>query len=168
MTEAASQITANPVDGNRRGSVGLPVGVELRVVGRGAGPDRRADRAVRYGAPASPPPTGPRPDRPARAGGVPATGPDGWLATGDLGHVDGDGYLYLTGRADDVINRAGEKIQPREIEEVILGDPRVAWPSSSAAPTPPSARNRSPTSSRRPAPVTTTAGAGLARPAPPP
>jgi len=46
---------------------------------------------------------------------------DGWLDTGDLGYLDDEGYLFLVGRSDDVINRGGEKIFPREIEDVILG-----------------------------------------------
>ena len=44
---------------------------------------------------------------------------DGWLATGDLGFLDSDGYLYLKGRKDDIINVAGEKVSPIEIELVI-------------------------------------------------
>jgi acyl-CoA synthetase (AMP-forming)/AMP-acid ligase II len=55
----------------------------------------------------------------------PAVAADGWLTTGDLGHFDDEGYLYLDGRADDVINRSGEKIHPREIEEVLLREPGV-------------------------------------------
>jgi acyl-CoA synthetase (AMP-forming)/AMP-acid ligase II len=50
---------------------------------------------------------------------------DGWLDTGDLGHFDEDGYLFLAGRSDDVINRGGEKIYPREIEEFLLTQPGV-------------------------------------------
>ena len=61
--------------------------------------------------------------RPARRPA--AAGPDGWLATGDLGSVDSDGYVYLAGRVDDVINRGGEKVLPREVEEVLLADPAV-------------------------------------------
>ena len=55
-----------------------------------------------------------------------ASDPDGWLRTGDLGHRDADGFLYLDARTDDVINRGGEKVFPREIEEVISADPMVA------------------------------------------
>ena len=44
---------------------------------------------------------------------------DGWLATGDLGFLDNDGYLYLNGRKDDIINVGGEKVSPIEIELVI-------------------------------------------------
>jgi acyl-CoA synthetase (AMP-forming)/AMP-acid ligase II len=61
----------------------------------------------------------------AAGGPAGAIGPDGWLDTGDLGHVDADGYLFLAGRADDVINRGGEKIYPREIEDFLLAQPGV-------------------------------------------
>jgi acyl-CoA synthetase (AMP-forming)/AMP-acid ligase II len=44
---------------------------------------------------------------------------DGWLKTGDLGYFDDDGYLYLRGRIDDLINVAGEKVNPSEIERVV-------------------------------------------------
>ena len=50
---------------------------------------------------------------------------DGWLDTGDLGRLDADGYLFLAGRTDDVINRGGELVYPREIEEVLLADDAV-------------------------------------------
>lgn len=45
---------------------------------------------------------------------------DGWLVTGDLGHIDGDGYLFLEGRADDVIIRGGENISAAEVEDALL------------------------------------------------
>lgn len=44
---------------------------------------------------------------------------EGWLKTGDLGYFDSDGFLYITGRTDDVINVAGEKVVPSEIERVV-------------------------------------------------
>jgi len=127
MTEAASQIAANPLIGMRKpGSVGLPVGVELRVV---------ADDGLVV--------PGGKLSRPPRVGTVEIRGPsvitayaqegyqdrfdqEGWLQTGDLGYLDEDGYLFLAGRSDDVINRGGEKVFPREIEELILLDPDVA------------------------------------------
>jgi oxalate---CoA ligase len=120
MTEAASQITANPLHGPRKaGSAGLPVGTEVRV-------------AAGDGVPASP----------GQVGRVGIRGPsviraysspgyddrvdaDGWLETGDLGYLDADGYLFLVGREDDVINRGGEKIYPKEVEDVALGDASV-------------------------------------------
>ena len=126
MTEAASQIASNPLPAaeHRRGSVGQPVGVELRIVddgGRRVGPDAVGRVEIRGESVVS--------SYWSSSGGVlaarPATNQCGWLATGDLGRIDGDGYLYLVGRDDDVINRGGEKIYPREIEEVLLADGRV-------------------------------------------
>jgi acyl-CoA synthetase (AMP-forming)/AMP-acid ligase II len=125
MTEAASQIAANPlpVAARRPGSVGRPVGVSLRVVdGAGepcpvgavgsveiAGPSVVREYLV----------PGPREER------RPARGASGWLTTGDLGALDEDGFLFLTGRADDVINSGGEKVYPREIEELLRHHPAV-------------------------------------------
>jgi acyl-CoA synthetase (AMP-forming)/AMP-acid ligase II len=123
MTEAASQICVNPLDGPRKiGSVGRPVGVELRItpVQDGDGPKDSAlyvgqveirGRSVitRYDA----------------EGYEDRFDADGWLKTGDLGFLDDDGYLFLVGRSDDGINRGGEKILPREIEDVALGSPHV-------------------------------------------
>ncbi|HXT88469.1 MAG TPA: AMP-binding protein [Trebonia sp.] len=120
MTEAASMITANPVEGPRKpGSAGRAAGSEVRVVAgsgaaaavgeigrvkiRGAGVIRAYDSGGRPGV--------------IDAGG--------WLDTSDLGYLDADEYLFLVGRSDDVINRGGEKIYPREIEEVLLAQPGV-------------------------------------------
>jgi acyl-CoA synthetase (AMP-forming)/AMP-acid ligase II len=133
MTEAASQITANPVAGPRKpGSVGLPVGVELRLVAAGghdgsAGADNVGHVEIR----------GPSVIT-AYGGGHHADRIDaeGWLQTGDLGHFDEDGYLYLDARTDDVINRGGEKVFPREIEEMVLVDGDVAAVAVVAAPDP--------------------------------
>lgn len=52
--------------------------------------------------------------------------PDGYFRTGDLGHLDDEGYLYITGRVKDLIISSGEKIAPREIEEVLCQHPGVA------------------------------------------
>src|SRR3954454_10565031 len=104
MTEAASQITANPVDGPRKpGSVGLPAGVELRVAADGDVWIRGPGVVTAY----------------ADGTGTDRFDADGWLDTGDVGRLDEDGYLYLSGRGGDAINRGGEKIFPREIEEVL-------------------------------------------------
>jgi acyl-CoA synthetase (AMP-forming)/AMP-acid ligase II len=51
---------------------------------------------------------------------------DGWFRTGDQGVLDENGYLTLTGRLKEMINRGGEKISPREIDEVLLSHPSVA------------------------------------------
>lgn len=129
MTEAGSQITANPVDGGRRpGSVGRPVGVELEVVDDAGVPVagdlvgrvriRGAGVITDYASPA----------------GRERIGADGWLDTGDLGRTDADGFLHLAGRGDDIINRGGEKFFPAEVEDVLREDPDVldavvvGWP----------------------------------------
>jgi acyl-CoA synthetase (AMP-forming)/AMP-acid ligase II len=131
MTEAASMITANPLHGPRKaGSAGRPAGAEVRVVQ----PDGQ-----RY----LPCPAGTVGRVQIRGRGVigeyaengpaGAIDPDGWLDTGDLGHLDQDGYLFLAGRSDDVINRGGEKIYPREIEDVLLAQPGVRFAAVVAA-----------------------------------
>jgi acyl-CoA synthetase (AMP-forming)/AMP-acid ligase II len=51
---------------------------------------------------------------------------DGWFRTGDRGYLDADGYLWLVARIKELINRGGEKISPREIDEVLLAHPAVA------------------------------------------
>lgn len=58
-----------------------------------------------------------------QAGGVDA---DGWLLTGDLGAIDAEGYVYVRGRADDVIIAGGENLSPGEIEDSLLRHPRVS------------------------------------------
>jgi oxalate---CoA ligase len=122
MTEAASMITANPLDGPRKaGSVGLPVGTEVRVVpAMTVGRVQIRGRGVikEY----------------AEGGATGAVDSEGWLDTGDLGHLDADGYLFLAGRSDDVINRGGEKIYPREIEDFLLAQPGV-WSAAVVAAT---------------------------------
>jgi acyl-CoA synthetase (AMP-forming)/AMP-acid ligase II len=125
MTEASSQITANPLGADRRpGTVGVPVGVDLRVRSLFA-PDGTFVAATVDEAGAVE----------IRGPGV-ITGyadrgnrerfdPQRWFATGDIGVLDHDGYLTLLGRSDDVINRGGEKIYPRVVEEVLLDEPAV-------------------------------------------
>jgi acyl-CoA synthetase (AMP-forming)/AMP-acid ligase II len=51
---------------------------------------------------------------------------NGWFRTGDQGYQDEDGYLFLTGRLKEIINRGGEKVSPREIDEVLLEHPAIA------------------------------------------
>jgi acyl-CoA synthetase (AMP-forming)/AMP-acid ligase II len=59
---------------------------------------------------------------------------DGWYRTGDVGVLDGDGYLTITDRTSDIIIRGGENISAQEIEELMLGLPPVAEVSVVAAP----------------------------------
>ncbi len=119
MTEAASMITANPVHGVRKpGSVGPPVACHLRVVDR-------AGRLLPSGEVGLIEVRGPGVITGYAVGGEGAFTADGWLSTFDLGYQDEDGYVFLVGRADDVVNRGGENIYPREVEEVLLADPHV-------------------------------------------
>jgi len=55
-----------------------------------------------------------------------AVDPAGWLRSGDLGRMDADGYVEITGRRKEMIIRGGENIYPREVEEAIFAHPKVA------------------------------------------
>lgn len=119
MTEAASQICANPLlDRRKVGSVGRAVGVDVRVVPLEDGssvvtaPNNEVGKVEIRGASVI--------RRYEGAGYEDRFDHEGWLNTGDLGYLDDDKFLFLVGRSDDVINRGGEKIFPREIEDVIL------------------------------------------------
>ncbi|MCP5098649.1 MAG: AMP-binding protein [Chloroflexi bacterium] len=61
---------------------------------------------------------------------------NGWLRTGDQGAMDADGYVTITGRLKEIINRGGEKISPREVDEVLLDHPDVAQSLAFAMPHP--------------------------------
>jgi acyl-CoA synthetase (AMP-forming)/AMP-acid ligase II len=123
MTEAASQIAANPLSTSERqpGSVGLPVGVTVRIAGADGDelPAEQVGAVELRGRNVI--------DCYLGRGRAPvgARDADGWLHTGDLGFRDARGFLYLVGRGDDVINRGGEKVHPREIEELLLADHRI-------------------------------------------
>ncbi len=61
---------------------------------------------------------------------------NGWFRTGDQGKFDGDGYLFLTGRIKELINRGGEKIAPKEVDEILIQHPAVAQAIAFAVPHP--------------------------------
>ena len=123
MTEASHQMSSNPLPpGERRpGTVGISAGADIRILDEDWNP-------LPAGA----------------AGEVAVSGPgvvdgyldnpevnaasfrEGWFRTGDLGRLSQDGYLTLQGRLKEMINRAGEKIAPREIDEALLSHPSVA------------------------------------------
>ncbi len=132
MTEAASQITATPLEGGApAGSAGRPVDTEVRVRDgrlqiRGPGViTSYVDGRARASGEPGPPVGAESPGKPGPPVGADRFDAEGWLDTGDLGRIDADGWVYVRGRADDVINRGGELVYPREVEEVLLGDPRV-------------------------------------------
>ncbi len=132
MTEAAHQMTSNPLPprDRRPGSVGPAAGPEVAIADeRGALlPIGRSGEVVIRGANVTAGYVGGR-------GGDAFFG-DGWFRTGDLGHLDQDGYLYLSGRKKEIINRGGETIAPRSIDEAILLHPGVAQAVAFAVPDP--------------------------------
>lgn len=123
MTEGAHQIASNPLPpaARKAGSVGRATGPQLAVVDDDGDPVPHGtvgEVVVRGGSVI----TGylERPEADAEAFR------NGWFRTGDLGRLDEDGYLFLVGRSKELINRAGEKIAPREIEDVLTEHPAVA------------------------------------------
>jgi acyl-CoA synthetase (AMP-forming)/AMP-acid ligase II len=123
LSEAASQVTANPLPPAQRkhGSVGVPTGVELYVCEPLPGTCELPCGAVGEICVRGPNViAGYEGDASASSFGA------GWFRTGDLGYLDADSYLYITGRLREVINRGGEKIAPREIEELLLAHPAVS------------------------------------------
>lgn len=122
LSEATCGSTINPIDGPRKpGTVGLPFpGQELRILGADGHPVNAGENGeveVR-GANVMRGYLG----RPADTAAVIK---DGWLRTGDVGHLDDDGYLTLVGRSKEMIIRGGENIYPKEIEDVLSGHPAV-------------------------------------------
>jgi acyl-CoA synthetase (AMP-forming)/AMP-acid ligase II/acyl carrier protein len=123
LTETASQVTCNPLPPHPRktGSVGVAAGVEVAIM------DERGTLL----------PAGTSGEIVVRGGSVMQcydndptasrnTFTDGWFRTGDQGYLDADGYLFITGRLKELINRGGEKIAPREVEDVLMDHPAVA------------------------------------------
>ena len=131
MTEAAHQIASNPLPPARRkpGTVGPPTGPEVAVLdeaGNRLGPGETGEIAVR--GPTVTPGYERNPDANAAAFA------DGWFRTGDQGRCDPDGYLAITGRLTEIINRGGEKVSPLEVDEVLLAHPAVEQAATFAVP----------------------------------
>jgi acyl-CoA synthetase (AMP-forming)/AMP-acid ligase II/thioesterase domain-containing protein len=61
---------------------------------------------------------------------------NGWFRTGDLGFLDGDGHLYLTGRLREIINRGGDKVSPQEVDQILMGHPAIAQATTFGIPDP--------------------------------
>ncbi len=123
MTEASHQMASNPLPPGARvpGSVGQGTGVEIAILDESgaelpvgaAGEVCIRGRNVIDGYESNPE---------ANASSF----VNGWFRTGDVGTLDSDGYLRLQGRIKELINRGGEKISPREIDEVLESHPAVA------------------------------------------
>lgn len=126
MTEAAHQMCSNPLPprAQKPGSVGVAAGPEVRIAHEVE--DRLMDgtgEVVISGPNVTPGYEG-NPDANAKSF-FEAEGRR-WFRTGDQGAFDGEGYLRLTGRLKEIINRGGEKISPLEIDEVVMDHPAVA------------------------------------------
>jgi acyl-CoA synthetase (AMP-forming)/AMP-acid ligase II len=123
MTEASHQMASNPLPpGERRpGTVGVETGIRIAVMGENA---RLAPADVPGEVVIMGPTVIDAYAKNPEANAVSFT--DGWFRTGDQGFVDSDGYLSLVGRLKEMINRGGEKIAPREIDDVLLQHPAVA------------------------------------------
>jgi acyl-CoA synthetase (AMP-forming)/AMP-acid ligase II len=133
MTEAAHQMTSNPLPPGMRkpGSVGQAAGPEVAIMDAdgvmqatnhpGEIVIRGANVTAGY-------------ENNASANATAFT--SGWFRTGDEGRLDDDGYLFITGRLKEIINRGGEKISPREIDEILLDHAAVAQVVTFALPHP--------------------------------
>jgi long-chain acyl-CoA synthetase len=112
LTESSPVISFNRKDANKIESVGLPVpGVEVRIAPDGEVLTRGPHVMKGYW------------NRPAETANTIA---DGWLYTGDLGRLDGDGYLHITGRKKELLVLSnGKKVVPSQIEGILLADPCI-------------------------------------------
>jgi acyl-CoA synthetase (AMP-forming)/AMP-acid ligase II len=123
MTEAAHQMASNPLPPAARkpGSVGIAAGPEVTIMDTennilAAG--ETGEIVIR-----GPNITSGYENNPAANAEAFS---DGWFRTGDQGIMDDEGYLRITGRLKEIINRGGEKISPREVDEVLLDHPAIA------------------------------------------
>jgi acyl-CoA synthetase (AMP-forming)/AMP-acid ligase II len=121
MTEAAHQMASNPLRGVRKpGSVGLAAGPEIGVMdetGRLLGPGATGEVVIRGDNVTGGYENHPKANAEAFV--------NGWFRTGDQGVIDEEGYLTLTGRLKEIINRGGEKVSPREVDEALMDHPAV-------------------------------------------
>ncbi len=123
MTEAAHQMASSPLPPGKRipGSVGIAAGPEVAIMdatGNIVAAGEIGEIVIR-GENVT---LGYENNDKANAEGF----TDGWFRTGDQGTMTADGYVTLTGRLKEIINRGGEKISPREVDEVLMDHPAVA------------------------------------------
>jgi acyl-CoA synthetase (AMP-forming)/AMP-acid ligase II len=122
MTEAAHQMASNPLEGPRKpGHVGRPAGPEMAIMGEDGAmlPQGEIGEVVIRGPNVT---AGYEANPEANAKAF----TDGWFRTGDQGLFDRDGFLLLTGRLKELINRGGEKVSPLEVDGVLSAHPAVA------------------------------------------
>ncbi len=123
MTEAAHQMTSNPLPPRPRkpGTVGIAAGPEIAVMsahGALLAPGEIGEIVIRGPNVTEGYANNPKANTEAFN--------NGWFRTGDQGILDRDGYLSLTGRLKEIINRGGEKISPREVDDVLMDHPSLA------------------------------------------
>ena len=113
LTESSPVISMSTVNHYRRGASGQPIGsIEVKIAGDGEILTRGPHVMVGYY------------NRPAATAEVLQ---DGWLSTGDLGHVDDDGYLFITGRKKElIVTLGGKNIAPVYLEGLLTQDPLIA------------------------------------------
>jgi acyl-CoA synthetase (AMP-forming)/AMP-acid ligase II/acetyltransferase-like isoleucine patch superfamily enzyme/acyl carrier protein len=133
MTEAAHQMASNPLPPLPRkpGSVGMAAGPRVSVMdadGNLLKPGETGEVVIAGSNVTAGYESNPEANRSAFT--------NGWFRTGDQGRFDEDGYLYLTGRLKEIINRGGEKIAPREVDDVLMQHPAVAQAVTFAVPHP--------------------------------
>ena len=123
MTEATHQMASNPLPPAQRkpGSVGRAAGPEVAIRAEDGTllPAGDVGEIVIRGANVT---AGYENNPKANAEGF----ADGWFRTGDQGVMDAEGYITITGRLKEIINRGGEKVSPREVDEILMDHPAVA------------------------------------------
>lgn len=123
MTEASHQMASNPLPPAPRkpGSVGIAAGPEVAIMGEDGAilPRGATGEIVIRGENVTP---GYQNNPKANA----ENWTNGWFRTGDQGIMDADGYLTISGRLKEIINRGGEKVSPREVDDVLMEHPAVA------------------------------------------
>ncbi|HTN95310.1 MAG TPA: acyl--CoA ligase [Gallionella sp.] len=122
MTEASHQMASNPLPPGKRipGSVGIAAGPEVAIMdkdGKLLEPGMTGEVVIRGENVTLGYENNPKANAEAFV--------NGWFRTGDQGSLTGDGYLTLTGRLKEIINRGGEKISPLEVDEVLMDHPAV-------------------------------------------
>ncbi len=122
MTEAAHQMASNPLPPDKRipGTVGLAAGPDVAIMdneGNLLAPGETGEIVIR-----GPNVTAGYENNP-KANGEAFT--NGWFRTGDQGTKDEEGYVRITGRLKEIIMRGGEKISPREVDEILMDHPAV-------------------------------------------
>ncbi len=138
MTEAAHQMCSNPLaqGAQKPGAVGVPAGPEVRIADEAEAhllPNDATGEVVISGPNVTP---GYESNPDANAKNFFEADGKRWFRTGDQGTFDGDGYLMLTGRLKEIINRGGEKVSPLEVDGVLSDHPAVAQAVTFALPHP--------------------------------